>query len=153
MTSSSDRASSDAAPSAAIAGRVAPGGAVARWLALVDGPGDGSAIRAALDDLLHPDTVFFSPVVHTGQQGRPLVRAYLTAALSVLHDGFRYTGYWQAERSAVLEFECRLGEVQVDGVDIIDWDADGRIVAFKVMIRPLKAIDAVRAAMAAKLAR
>lgn len=122
--------------------------ALRRWIALAQAQGPATA----LDDLLHPDAVFFSPVVHSAQQGRPLVRAYLAAALSVLHDGFRYTGIWERAGSAVLEFECRLDAVQVNGVDIIDWDGDGRITAFKVMIRPLKAIDAVRAAMAAKLA-
>ena len=122
--------------------------ALRRWIALAQAQGPATA----LDDLLHPDAVFFSPVVHSARQGRPLVRAYLSAPMTVLHDGFRYTGLWEREGSAVLEFETRLGEVRVNGVDIIDWDADGRITAFKVMIRPLKAIDAVRAAMAARLA-
>ena len=67
---------------------------------------------------------------------------------------FRYVGEWRAERYAVLEFECTLdGGIQVNGVDMIEWDEHGRITRFKVMIRPMKALNAVVAAMGAALAK
>ncbi len=108
---------------------------------------------AALDALVAEEAVFQSPAVHRAQQGKALVLKYLRAAMQVLgSEHFRYVGEWRDERSAVLEFETRLGEVEVDGVDIIHWNADGLIVNFKVMVRPMKALNAVLAPMAERLA-
>jgi SnoaL-like domain len=107
---------------------------------------------AALDDLLADDVTFFSPIVHTPQKGRAKTRAYLGAALAVLGgEHFRYIGEWIGESSAVLEFTTRLDQIAVDGVDIIGWNGEGRIVSFKVMVRPLQAIQAVHQKMAAML--
>ncbi len=107
---------------------------------------------AGLDALLADDVVFLSPVVHAPQRGRAITKAYLGAALKVLGEGdFRYVEEWIGERSAVLEFRSVLDGVEVEGVDIIGWNADGRIDRFKVMIRPIKAIEAVRRRMAAAL--
>ncbi|UVO49314.1 hypothetical protein M0208_01810 [Sphingomonas sp. SUN019] len=65
---------------------------------------------------------------------------------------FRYIGEWRAEASAVLEFECEIaGAIKVNGVDIVHWGDDGRIINFKVMIRPMKALNAVVPLMAAAL--
>jgi hypothetical protein len=108
---------------------------------------------AALDDLLAEDVVFLSPVVHTPQKGRAITKFYLGAALAVLgNEHFRYVNEWIGDNSAVLEFTTRLGATEINGVDIIGWNADGRIVSFKVMVRPLQAIQAVHQAMAAMLA-
>lgn len=102
-----------------------------------------------LDGILADDVVFESPVVHTPQVGRAITKAYLLAALEALERAqFRFVARWSAERSAVLEFETRVDGLAVNGVDIIDWNADGKITRFKVMVRPLKAIDAVHQAMA-----
>jgi hypothetical protein len=110
---------------------------IARWHEVA-----ASRDMAALEDLLDPDVVFVSPVVHTPQVGRAITRAYLKAALSVLNNGhFRYIGEWFAEDSAVLEFETEIEGIVINGIDMIRWNAEGRIVHFKVMVRPLKAIN------------
>lgn len=107
---------------------------------------------AALDDLLAEDVVFLSPVGDTPQKGGTLGKHYLVAALSVLaNEHFRYTGEWIGEHSAVLEFTTRLGATEVNGIDIIGWNEGGRIDSFKVMVRPLQAMQAVQQAMAAML--
>jgi len=107
----------------------------------------------ALDTLLAEDVVFHSPVVHTPQRGKALARMYLSAALQVFSDpAFRYVREVVGERDAVLEFETEIDGVLVNGVDLLRWNEDGRIVDFKVMLRPLKALDAVRQRMAALLA-
>lgn len=115
----------------------------------------GARDPAALDALLADDVVFESPVVFTPQRGKAITKAYLIAAEHVLGTpDFRYTGQWRGETGAVLEFETMLDGVAVNGVDIITTTADGaRIVNFKVMVRPLKAIQAVHAAMGAMLAK
>ena len=109
---------------------------------------------AALDALLADDVVFLSPVVRTPQPGRALAKAYLGAALDVLLDEtFRYVGEWIGPDSAVLEFVATIDGVEVNGADFIAWNGADQIVSFKVMIRPLKAIELVRQRMAARLAR
>ena len=110
---------------------------------------------AALDALLAEDVVFQSPAVHTPQPGKAVTMKYLSAAAEVLgRDDFTYVGEWRAERSAVLEFTCTLADgIKVNGVDIIGWDDGGRITSFKVMIRPMKALNAVVPLMAAALSR
>lgn len=109
---------------------------------------------AALDDLLADDVVFQSPAVHSPQVGKAVTRRYLEAALKVLNnDSFRYVGEWFAERSAVLEFETVIDGLQLNGVDVITWDVADRIVRFKVMVRPIKALQALIPLMAAELQR
>jgi hypothetical protein len=108
----------------------------------------------ALGDLLADDVVFHSPVVHTPQNGRPIAAMYLTAAFEVFaNPAFRYVREIVGARDALLEFETEIDGVHVNGVDIIRWDDAGRIVDFKVMVRPLKGINAVHARMAALLER
>ena len=98
--------------------------------------------NAGLDALLADDVVFHSPVVHTPQAGKPLTRMYLQAAMHVLgNEDFHYVGEWYAPRGAVLEFRTRLDGIEIDGVDMISWDDEGRITEFKVMVRPLKAVN------------
>lgn len=108
----------------------------------------------ALRQLLADDVVFVSPVLHTPQRGRAITLAYLQAALQVLNNGsLRYAHQWFGADSAVLEFDCELDGIGVNGVDIIHWNADGLIDHFKVMVRPLKAVNKVHEAMAAELQR
>ncbi len=107
---------------------------------------------AALDALLADEAVFHSPVVHTPQAGRALTRMYLAAAFEVFfNDSFRYVREVVGERDAVLEFEVEIDGISVNGIDMIRWNDEGRIVDFKVMIRPLKAIEVVHRRMAAML--
>jgi len=107
---------------------------------------------SVIDELIAEDAVFHSPVLGRPQEGKALVAKYLRAAMAVLNNpSFRYVGEWRAERSAVLEFELLLGETRVNGVDLIWWNAAGQITLFKVMIRPLRAINALMPLMAAEL--
>ncbi|HUN90448.1 MAG TPA: nuclear transport factor 2 family protein [Burkholderiaceae bacterium] len=107
---------------------------------------------AALDALLDPDAVFISPVVHAPQLGKKLAFMYLAAAFQVFFSpAFRYVREIVGPADAMLEFETEIDGVNVNGVDIIKWNEAGRIVEFKVMIRPLKAINAVHQRMAAML--
>ncbi|MBS0453475.1 MAG: nuclear transport factor 2 family protein [Proteobacteria bacterium] len=106
----------------------------------------------ALDTLLAPDAVFHSPVVHTPQAGRAITKAYLAAALQVLgNDSFRYVREVRQGNDAVLEFELELEGVHMNGVDMIRWNDQGQITDFKVMVRPLKAINLLHQKMAAML--
>ena len=110
--------------------------------------------RAALWDLLHPDAVFESPVVHTPQRGREVTFEYLSGALKVLgNDSFAYLGEWRSQTGAVLEFESVIDGIKINGVDIITFADDGRITHFKVMVRPLKAINMLHRLMGEQLMR
>ena len=103
---------------------------------------------SGLDDLLADDAVFYSPVVHTPQRGKKNTAAYLSAAFDVLsNDTFRYVREIVGSRDAVLEFEVEIDGITVNGVDIIVWNDEGKIVEFKVMIRPLKAINLIHQQM------
>ncbi len=109
--------------------------------------------RSALWELLHPDAVFESPVVHTPQAGREITFKYLMSADKVLGGpGFRYLGEWRSETGAVLEFQTEIDGIRINGVDIISFDDQGRITNFKVMVRPLKAINLLHRLMAEQLA-
>ncbi|WP_309646307.1 nuclear transport factor 2 family protein [Phenylobacterium sp.] len=111
--------------------------------------------HAALWDLLHPDAVFESPVVHTPQRGREITFKYLASAGEVLGGpGFRYTGDWRSDTGVVLEFENEVEGIKINGVDIITFSDDGGlIVHFKVMVRPLKAINLLHRLMGEQLAK
>lgn len=116
----------------------------------------------ALDDLLAEDAVFHSPVVHTPQQGKALVKLYLSAAFGVFGGGasdaggaspskFHYVREIVGDRDAALEFVTEMDGIVVNGIDLIRWNDAGRIVDFKVMIRPLKAINKIHQLMARML--
>ena len=123
-------------------------GAIAGWHEFVR-----TRDPAVLHALLAEDAVFESPVVHTPQTGRPIVEKYLLAAMTVLGgDSFRYLGEWTAEDSAVLEFACEIDGIAINGVDMIAWNEAGKITRFKVMVRPLKAINLLHQMMGARLA-
>ena len=106
---------------------------------------------ARLPEVLAQDCVFLSPVVHTPQQGRELTQLYLTGALNVFNDSFRYEKEVVSAPHAVLEFSCEVDGILINGVDIMTFDDDGKIVEFKVMIRPLKAVNLLHAKMRAML--
>ena len=107
-----------------------------------------------LDALLAPDCVFHSPVVHAPQQGAALTKMYLTAAMHVLgNESFSYEREIIGEDSAMLEFKTEIDGIEINGVDIISWDGAGLINDFKVMVRPLQAINLLHQMMQAMLAR
>jgi ketosteroid isomerase-like protein len=107
---------------------------------------------ARLPGLLADDVVFQSPAVHTPQAGKAVTLKYLEAALRVLaNEHFRYVEEWTSGRSAVLGFTTRLGDVEVDGVDMLWWNDAGQITRFKVMVRPVKALQTLMPLMAREL--
>jgi hypothetical protein len=121
--------------------------ALQRWHACVE-----ARSPAGLDQLLAEDVIFHSPVVYTPQHGKPLVTLYLAAALQVLgNDSFRYTKQIVQHTAAMLEFESIIEGVTVNGVDIIVWNDQDQIIEFKVMIRPLKAVNLLHQHMATML--
>ncbi|MDJ0767759.1 MAG: nuclear transport factor 2 family protein [Ilumatobacter sp.] len=135
-------------------------GCIDRWHQHIRGELEGG-----LDALLREDCVFLSPIVFTPQEGREITKLYLKAAGSTLADvdphteqatmgasgKFRYTTEILQGHHAMLEFETEIEGKYANGVDIITCDDDGMIVEFKVMIRPLQAINAVHAQMKAML--
>lgn len=107
----------------------------------------------ALDALLADGVVFHSPVVHTPQRGKAITSAYLGAALQLFLNGsFRYLREVSGPNDAMLEFEVEIDGILVNGVDMMRWDEAGRIVDFKVMLRPLKAVNLIHRKMAEMLA-
>lgn len=107
---------------------------------------------SGLNELLAEDAVFHSPVVHTPQRGRKLASWYLNAAFHVFFNPtFRYVREIVGPSDAMLEFETEIDGILVNGVDLIKWNESGKIVDFKVMIRPLKAINLIHQRMAAML--
>jgi hypothetical protein len=107
---------------------------------------------SGLEALLADDAVFLSPVVHTPQRGKKLAASYLSAAFQVFFNPtFRYVREIIGPADAMLEFETQLDGVLVNGVDLLKWNDAGQIVEFKVMIRPLKAIQLIHQRMAAML--
>ena len=107
---------------------------------------------SGLDALLADDVVFHSPVVHTAQRGKKLAAGYLGAAFRVFFNpGFRYVREIVGDSDAMLEFETEVDGILVNGVDIIKWNDAGQIIEFKVMVRPLKAINLIHQRMAEML--
>ena len=134
---------------------------IERWHEHIAGRLDGG-----LDAILHEDCVFLSPIVYTPQRGREITKLYLRAAGSTLADAdpnaespgpsaagssFGYTKEIRQGHHAMLEFETEVEGKYANGVDIITCDDDGMITEFKVMMRPLQAINAVHAQMKAML--
>ena len=122
---------------------------LAGWHAVIENGSKPEELTA----IIHEDAVFHSPVVHTPQKGRDLVVAYLSAAGQTLgNDSFTYLRELIDGQNAMLEFETQMDGVHVNGVDIIRFDEKGMIADFKVMVRPLKAVNKVWEQMAAALA-
>jgi hypothetical protein len=120
---------------------------VARWHQILErrDPKD-------LDGFLADDVVFLSPIVHTPQRGKALTTLYLTGAFHVFfNDTFRYVREIVGPRDAMLEFETMIDGITVNGVDILRWNDEGKVTEFKVLIRPLKAIQLVHQRMASML--
>jgi len=121
--------------------------ALSRWRAVAE-----SKNPALLDDLLADEVVFRSPAVFAPVEGKALTSSYLSAALKVLGPSLRYVSQWHDQASAVLEFEAGLDGVYVQGVDILRWNTEGKLVSFTVMVRPLRGLQKLVELMAAQLA-
>lgn len=106
----------------------------------------------ALSDMLADDVVFHSPVVHSPQVGKALTFMYLSAAGTVLgNDSFEYVGEYLSENGAVIEFTTDIDGIKLDGIDMITWNSDNKISEFKVMVRPLKAVNKIHEMMGTML--
>jgi hypothetical protein len=121
--------------------------AVRSWHAIV-----ASQDPVLLDDLLADEVVFRSPAVFAPQQGKALTARYLTSAMLVLGPSLRYISQWHDRSSAVLEFEAELDGVYVQGVDMLRWNGEGRLVSFTVMVRPLRGLEKLVELMGRQLA-
>ena len=105
-----------------------------------------------LDAFLAEDVTFYSPVVHTPQEGKWITAAYLSAALHVFgNETFQYVRQIVGERDAVLEFTLEIDGIHINGVDLLRWNDAGQLVEFKVMLRPLKAVHLIHEKMKAML--
>ena len=108
----------------------------------------------ALDKLLHTDVVFHSPVVHRPIEGKMATAMYLRAASTVLvNDSWVYTRQIIGLQDAALEFRTEIDGIVINGVDLIKFDDDARIVDFKVMVRPAKAVEKLHQMMMQALER
>lgn len=126
-------APSEPAPS----GRRASGG---RWRPFHDAVVAGDWDRAV--DQLAEDVVFRSPAVHAPYEGRDATALVLRAVAEVF-EGFRYVDTFDEGDRAVLRFEAHVGDRQLEGIDLLRFDDDGRIAEFTVMIRPLSGLTAL----------
>jgi hypothetical protein len=120
---------------------------ITAWHAIVK-----SRDEKLLAEILDENCIFRSPAVHAPQKGHALSLAYLTAAMKVLGPRLRYLREWYRDDGAVLEFETELDGKTAHGVDLIQWNAAGKIVDFAVMVRPLRGLEAVIAHMGKELA-
>jgi len=107
---------------------------------------------SAVAGLCAPDAVFRSPVAHTPYKGAPLVAQFLQQALQVF-EAFQYhRTFYAGDHSAVLEFSAKVGGKELKGIDMIRFDADGRMVEFEVMVRPASGLQALGAEMMRRMA-
>ena len=104
--------------------------------------------QGLLENLIADDAIFSSPVVFTPMEGKEITLMYLSAAgKSFNMEKFQYTKEIHDGMNSVLEFETYIDDISVNGVDIIEWNEEGKIVNFKVMIRPFKAVQKVQQKM------
>ena len=104
-----------------------------------------------IGEIIADDCVFLSPVVHTPQEGKDITVVYLSAAMHVFNDSFQYVKKIVDEPHAVLEFTCEMDGIFVNGIDMMTFNDEGLITEFKVMVRPLKAVNMLHAKMRAML--
>jgi SnoaL-like domain len=121
--------------------------AVRSWHAVVQ-----SRDPALMDGLLADDVVFRSPAVFAPQRGKALTVRYLSSAMAVLGPSLRYIGQWHDDTSAVLEFEAELDGIYVQGVDMLRWNGEGKLVSFTVMVRPMRGLQKLIELMGRQLA-
>ena len=120
---------------------------------------DRVSYEQELDDLLDDDVVFYSPVVHTPQRGKEITKIYLMAAGGVFDwdkkaiqekedsTKFHYTKEVIQDNHACLEFETSINGIHVNGIDLITWNDENKITEFKVLVRPLQAVNVLHQQM------
>jgi hypothetical protein len=108
---------------------------------------------ADLDGMIHDDAVFESPVVHTPQHGKAITIKYLTAAVMTLKSpSSEFVGEWSGDNSVIVEFKSEIDGITINGIDMIGFGETGLITHFKVMVRPLKALNLLHQKMGEMLA-
>ena len=130
---------------------------IEKWHDIMKNPGPN--ITEKLDDLLHDDVIFYSPVVFTPQKGKEITKLYLSAAGGVFSSNkdkeqskpkeskFRYTKELIYDNHACLEFETEMNGIYVNGIDLITWNDENKITEFKVLVRPLQAVNTLHQMM------
>jgi hypothetical protein len=108
--------------------------------------GDEDAALATIAD----DVVFRSPAVHTPYEGKETVEGILRLVATVF-ENFRYTNEWRDGSTTILFFEANVGARELQGIDILEENDEGKIAKFTVMIRPLSGLQAVAQTMAERL--
>ena len=131
--------------------------AVEKWHDIMKNP--GSNISEKLDELLDDDVVFYSPVVFTPQKGKDITKLYLAAAGVVFSSDkdkqetkpkeskFKYVKEIVQDNYACLEFETEINGIYVNGIDLITWNEENKITEFKVLVRPLQAVNTLHQMM------
>ena len=130
--------------------------AIESWHEVMKSGGKGASEK--LDELLHDDVVFYSPVVFTPQRGKEITKLYLSAASGVFSTDkksntekkdskFKYVKEVINGNTACLEFETEMNGIYVNGIDLITWDENNKIIEFKVLIRPLQAVNTLHEMM------
>ena len=131
--------------------------AVEKWHDIMKNP--GSNISEKLDELLDDDVVFCSPVVFTPQKGKDITKLYLAAAGGVFSSDkdkqetkpkeskFKYIKEIVQDNYACLEFETEINGIYVNGIDLITWNEENKITEFKVLVRPLQAVNTLHQMM------
>jgi hypothetical protein len=105
---------------------------------------------SAIDELFSEDVVFRSPVVFKPYEGREAVAMLLGAVVQVFED-FRYTDQVETGDGAALAFSARVGDRELDGIDYLHFDSDGRVDSMAVYVRPMSGVNALAEAMKRKL--
>jgi SnoaL-like domain len=105
---------------------------------------------SAIDDLFAEDVVFRSPVVFRPYEGRAAVAMLLGAVVQVFED-FRYTDQVETGDAAALAFSARVGDRELDGIDFLHFDSEGRVKEMAVYVRPMSGVQALADAMKRKL--
>jgi len=105
---------------------------------------------SAIDRILAPDVVFRSPVVFKPYEGREAVGVLLGAVAQVFED-FRYTDQVETGETATLAFSARVGDRELDGIDLLGFDSEGLVRELAVYVRPLSGVNALAEAMGRKL--
>ncbi len=100
-----------------------------------------------IGEIIADDCVFLSPVVHTPQEGKDITVLYLSAAMHVFNESFEYIKKIESDPHVVLEFTCEMEGIFVNGIDMMTFNDEGLITEFKVMVRPLKAVNMLHAKM------
>jgi hypothetical protein len=105
---------------------------------------------SAINEIFSEDVTFRSPVVYKPYEGRDAVAMLLGAVVQVFED-FRYTDQVETGDAAALAFSARVGDRELDGIDFLNFDSEGRIDRMAVYVRPMSGVNALAEAMQRKL--